>query len=363
MLIAVMIIIFIHVYKKYDKEYTPVFSGDYLRELPDENLTPAEMSYLYYFGKINDEDCTATLLDLVRRKFLELDTNLSGINDDNPNFIIRRGSNSNYQELKEHERFLIKWFINEIGNGQEVTIEQIENFPKTEAKANQFMSRSSIFVRSALNEGKKHKFIERGYSKAQALAFGLIPGIYLIIAIILSGLLKLDASVAITTSLILTIAYYIYVATIKKRTKVGAEEFAKWKAFRNFLSEFGQMEDYPMPGIIIWEKYLVYATSLKIADKVMEQLRVKLPNISEDEITTNQWYDESDATYMRHWRSRRFTYGYYYGRINRSYSVAKQTGYKTIAAAQAKRASSSGRGGGFSGGSSFGGGGGGGRSR
>ena len=40
-----------------------------------------------------------------------------------------------------------------------------------------------------------------------------------------------------------------------------------------------------MPSVVVWEHYLVYATSLKIADKVMAQLRVKLPEMDTEEGT------------------------------------------------------------------------------
>ena len=111
------------------------------------------------------------------------------------------------------------------------------------------------------------------------------------------------------------------------------------------------MKDYPMPSVIVWEHYLVYATSLKIADKVMEQLRVKLPDTSTEE-----------GTFLSsRYRYPGFYYGYMFGRINTSISVAKTNAVSTIA--QHNSASGMGRGGGFSGGSSFGGGGGGARSR
>ena len=39
---------------------------------------------------------------------------------------------------------------------------------------------------------------------------------------------------------------------------------------------FRKSERLSNPGIIVWEHYLVYATSLKVADKVMKQLEVRL---------------------------------------------------------------------------------------
>lgn len=360
-LLGVMILIVVYVYNRYDKEYKPEFDLEYLRELPNEQLTPAEMSYLYYFGKINDEDCTATLLDLIRRGYLKLDENNSEINDKDPNFKIGIIDGCDYTSLKSHEKYLIEWFIKKIGDGNKVTIKQIEDYPKSESRANEFMQSSMKFVKLCKDEGKKHHYIESAADKTSAFVFLLIPFIYLILSLYLTEVFNLDANFAIFVSLVTFAVYLIYVATIKKRTKVGAEEFAKWKAFKAFLNDFSQMEDYPMPGIIIWEKYLVYATSLKMADKVMEQLRVKLPNIDEASSKEEVWFYDDRATFMRRFYSRR--YGFYFARISNSYKTAKTTGFQTIATAQAKGSSGSGRGGGFSGGSSFGGGGGGGRSR
>lgn len=114
------------------------------------------------------------------------------------------------------------------------------------------------------------------------------------------------------------------------------------------------MEDYPIPGVVVWEHYLVYATSLKVADKVMEQLEVKLPA---------EMIESEQATYMGiGYRYYGFRLGYALGRINQSVSTARANGRATIAAHQAQ-VSGSGRGGGFGGGRSFGGGGGGFRGR
>jgi uncharacterized membrane protein len=115
------------------------------------------------------------------------------------------------------------------------------------------------------------------------------------------------------------------------------------------------MKDYPIPGVAVWEHYLVYATSLKVADKVMDQLKVKLP--TED-------LESSDSTYLgMGYRARGFYFGYFLGRFQGSLSTARTNSIQTITAYNAARAGRSGHGGGFGGGSSFGGGGGGGRSR
>ena len=350
-----MIYIILKVYKKYDKEYTPEFSGIYYRELPYD-YSPAEMSYLYYFGKTNDEDATATLLDLVRRKYLKIEVVPSSEKRKEANMQISLETGQDFSTLLPHEAHIINWFIKTIGDGEKVTIEQIEKYgKKSYSEANVFAKQGEAFKQKVKIAGSKHDFFEnaaeRAKDKAQGYAF--IPIAFAIICWLIVPMFNVDATVNGIISLVIGISYMVYLWSIKRRSKNGNEEFAKWKAFKRFLEEFSSMKDYPIPSIIVWEHYLVYATSLKIADKVMDQLRIKLPDINTE---------ESGATFLsQRYYVPGFYYGYMFGRISTSVSVARNNSISTIS--NHNMAGASGRGGGFSGGSSFGGGGGGARSR
>ncbi|MDD3865653.1 MAG: DUF2207 domain-containing protein [Candidatus Izemoplasmatales bacterium] len=352
-----MIVVTIFVYRKYDKEYTATFTGDYYRELPS-NSTPAEMSYLYYMKKINDEDLTATMLDLIRKKYITIDYSGQDLTSNEADFQLRLNQEADQTALKAHEKHVITWFFEEIGESGAVSTKQIEDYGKKGiSAATKFEQNAKIFVRLAKSAGEKHNYFENALASGVKKAYGftIIPALMFIIALITQGLLDIDNTLAIIISVVVTISYIVYVSTIKRRTVAGNEEFVKWKAFRNFLENFGNMKEYPIPGVTVWEHYLVYATSLKCADKVMSQLKVRLP---ETEI------DDSEGTFMRSgYRSRGFYYGYAFGHFSQSISAAKSNARRTIVAYNQSRAGGSGRGGGFGGGSSFGGGGGGGRSR
>ena len=356
-MVILMGVITYYVYLKYDKEHIPQFTGKYYRELPAD-YTPAEMSYLYYFRSINNEDVTATLLDLVRRGYLHLDTGKSKINEKDPDFIISLNKETNLKELLSHEKHLIDWFIGIIGNGSEVTIKQIENYPKgSYQKAMKFQEQAKLFVNKAKEAGSKHDFFEPQLSGSKGVVslWVLIPLGFLLISLSLQTTHNIDNSIPMLVSLAVMIIYLVYIASIKKRSVKGNEDFVKWKAFRDFLLDFGNLKDYPMPGVVVWEHFLVYATSLKVADKVMQQLEVRLPR---EEITSTQ------STYLGFgYRYYGFHLGYTLGRINNSVTTARANGNATIAAHNAARVSAGGRGGGFGGGRSFGGGGGGFRGR
>ena len=149
--------------------------------------------------------------------------------------------------------------------------------------------------------------------------------------------------------MLFTIAFFVYGFAFNRRSVQTNEEFVRWKAFRKFLMDFSTFEDYPLPSLVVWEHYLVYATSFGIADKVMKQLKLKF---------TASQLTNSDLTFGRFFDNNFFASWYVFNTISR----LRVNSMSTINSAKSVRTASSigGRmgGGGFGGGSSFGGGGG-----
>ena len=151
--------------------------------------------------------------------------------------------------------------------------------------------------------------------------------------------------------LIVSIIFFIYALTINKRTIRGSEHYDKWKAFKNFLDDFGSFELKELPEIILWERYLVYATIFGLADKVQKVMNVKINEMQLDNLD----YDYYPS----------YVYINLGSTINSSINNAINNAYSRQAANYSNSHSSSSSGGGFGGGFSsgggFGGGGGGGR--
>lgn len=55
------------------------------------------------------------------------------------------------------------------------------------------------------------------------------------------------------------------------------ERMARWRAFRRFLKKFSSLPDAPAMAVIIWERYLVYATALGVAKTVEKQVKALVP--------------------------------------------------------------------------------------
>ncbi|MCD4827181.1 MAG: DUF2207 domain-containing protein [Acholeplasmataceae bacterium] len=352
-------------YHKFFKPYHVNFDQMYLRDVPYV-VTPAEMSYLFYGGIVNDEDVTATLLDLIRRKYIKIEYDPTEITDFNPKYKLVLLKNPKTKELKSHETHLLRWFFETIGDQKQVTSTQIEDYPQSSYQhATRFKHDAQAFkdrVKSAFNVFP-FMFLDREKKIASSLIYiGVIAIFYLFIQ---ASIYSYNVFYQFLCILLFGIFYYLEQNAYIKRTKEAREAQVKWEAFRRFLLDFGTFEDDPITNVIIWEKYLVYATSFKIADLVMKQFKVDLN-------TTD--LNQSDATFL--WfnpnqHNRLFNPMH---RFNRNYVSMRQSAnhairahnrevYMQQARERASSRSSGGFGGGRSGGSSFGGGGGGGRSR
>lgn len=340
---VIMIFVIRHVYIKYDKEFTPDFDGIYLRELP-YTYSPAIAGFVYNFGMVKDQDVTGVLLHLIYRGYLTFEKVYVADVKKKDDGVIRVTDKSTGDLLK-FERDVYDMFINLIGNGQEVTLSQIENYGKKYSDATKLDSRANAFRNDVTENGRSYNFIlNQLKDKAKAARFVFIP----ILGIGFAALCKVLMQVNVIWEIVLlgglAFGFSIYTAGIKKRTQVGANHYARWNAFKKFLEDFSNMNDYEIPAMEVWEHYLVYATSLGVADAVMKQLRVKLPEVFDEK---NPGYHYYPSYYLYH----------NINRINHSYTACRANVHNAIA--QHNASSGGGHGGGFSSGSSHGGGGGG----
>ena len=149
------------------------------------------------------------------------------------------------------------------------------------------------------------------------------------------GFAKIPKEIALISGIaivILSIINIVLAQIASKRvavyTQEGIDESTKWKGLKKYMEEFSLLKEKEVPEIVLWEKFLVYATVFGIADKVLKQLKVVYPDL--EEITSAGSY-----AYMHVMLSTNFT---------KSFSNAISTSMSSA------YSSASGSGGGFSGG-------------
>ena len=132
----------------------------------------------------------------------------------------------------------------------------------------------------------------------------------------------------ILATLIQGIVFAVLSSKISVLTQKGIDENEQWKGLKKYMEDFSMLDKREVPEIVIWEKFLVYATVFGIADRVLKQLKIVYPNITE----------QMDLN----------TYGYMYLMMNTNFSNSFSNAITT--SMSSAYSSASGGGGGFSGG-------------
>lgn len=331
--VITIIIIIIHAYLKYDKEYKVDFNMQYYRELPN-NYGPEILEYLMS-KNISTLGYSSCILNLIDKHVLEVEK----IPDTKKDYFIRSTDRDDVT-LTPQEAKVFNFLINTIGNGKQLTLGALKSYSKKEKTAKKFVSHYNSWIKMAKIQAQSKGFYEEKKTGWSILI--------IILLVIIGTIIILPFLPGLYFALfIISMIAIIYLALIKKKTKEGALEYKKWLAFKNFLLDFGRMDEKELPEVKLWSKYLVYATVLGVARQLEKTMKIKLQDMPEEA-------DIMSDIYMTHF----IINSNIYNTVQRSVSNAVNVSNSTIASSSSS--SGSGFGGGFSGGGGFGGGGGGG---
>ena len=336
--LVLLVLLFVYIYIKYDKELKTNFDMEYNREfINDYDVTNIE----YLFDKkITEKAFSTSILNLIYKKNIKIeqidkkDYKLIKVNTDN---------------VSESEEYLMKMIFDNIGNKEYVLLSQIKKYAKeVHGTTSEFLTSFTTWQNKVTSESIKNNFYESNTKiKVLGVLFSLVGYLVFYVMVRFNGFNLFSIIIFICA-----LVFMIYVLIFNKRTKRGAEDYQKWKAFKRFLEDFGRFDEKELPEIVLWERYLVYANIFGIADKVGKTMKIKF-----NEINTNNQYSNGDLLfdYMM-WNNLNHS-------INNTVRSSVSTARTVVNEAIAKSSSSSGGGfgGGFSSGGGFGGGGGGGR--
>ena len=319
---------YIHViFKRKNKVKNSV--GKYLRELPD-NSSPALVGG-FMTNSINDNEILATIVDLVRRKVLTLE------NSDKNSIIILTGSTEN---LSAQEKAIVDIYINDFGDGKSLDLKSFGFFQKVPMSVARKFEKWRAMVQSEMN---RKNLTYQGLGCLGVIFFAFFPMIFtfagLFIGMITGNKMFL---------LIVVMGIILFVSGAKARypRKELAEAKDKWQAFKNFLSDYSQLEEAKITSVHLWEQYFVYAVALGVSEKVVKAYKKAL-----DMGVINDVQGVNSLAYSPIFNpmfSRSFS--------NLNGMVSRTNSGASSAIASSRRSSSSGGGGGFSSRSSGGGG-------
>lgn len=269
---------------------------EYFREIPnEENATPARVvllrnikrsmnNIMYDTSKV----FSATILDLSVKGFVEF----APIDNKNFNIIIK---NATY-ELSPDEMNIYNLLLNiarktegspNVINSKDLTRYAKINYDEFHNIRNRINDSSKQYQVTSKNvDSRKISEVMKWENLYVIYIFVLSLGFFLgifSIPMISSGLLQVGILLG-AAGIGIFIGSIINLITIGKvRSKLsilsskGYEEKMQWEALERYMKDYSLLKEKQVFDVVLWEKFLVYATAFGISKKVLEQLKIVHP--------------------------------------------------------------------------------------
>ena len=305
--------------------------GKYLRELPDDSSPALVGSFMT--DSISGNEILATIVDLIRRKVLMLET--SG----EKSIITLVG---NTEKLSAQERVIVDIYINDFGNGKSLDLKDFDLFQEVPMSTARKFEKWKTIIQSEMD--RKDLVFEGFKGMGENLFYTSLGGIILGIKFFKNILEKAMESKMFLIIIIMGFILLISLTKARYPRKELAEAKDKWQAFKNFLSDYSQLEEAKISSVHLWEQYFVYAIALEVSEKVVEAYKKALDmGVIDQGVNKFRTSPIFNPMFSR-------SFSNLNGMVSRTNSGASS------AIASSRRSSSSGGGGGFSSHSSGGGG-------
>ena len=340
--------------QKYPKKK---FDLKYFRDIPDEkNATPVRAAYLYYFksntttmGSCLPKIFSATMLDLALKELISFEP----VDDKEFNIILNKDKEA---DLSMDEKTVLDILNKATAGNDRVSTKELLKYSKKHYET--MYTKLSLLPKLAENYHNDSSNIDEEKKKANKKwkSKGTVYLTIIFASFVLAGfvgpILILDIPLLLCSMLCFMNANKISILTDK-----GEEEKAQWQGLKNYMDDFSLLKEKEVPDLVLWEKYLVFATAFGISTKVIKELKVVYKELSDPDYFVTHHY-----AYMYYMTDTRFG-GNFISTFDKTMTSVYTAASNAYSAAHSSSSSGGGYGGGFSGGGGggFGGGGGGGR--
>ena len=255
----------IFVYIKYDKEYNSSFKEKYTRNFLEGYPIPT-LEYLMN-KSVTQNSFNASILNLIYKKKI----NVEKIEESKDDYLLTLIDTTGLTDSEI--KVITMLFVNE---ERSIKLSDIKKYAKETNKKGEssFLNTFNLWIKESTRDSEYYEFYEE--TKIPIILISIFGALGLVL-MILQGIFEVMVGTILVEAIILIIAL-IYFLVVKKRTKKGIEDFAKLKAFKRFLKDFGKFDDKDLPEVKLWDKYLVYATALGLSKKVSASMKLKFEN-------------------------------------------------------------------------------------
>ena len=254
-------------------------------ELPAD-ISPAVMASAVLRSVPNGEDFAATILDLARKGYIEIQEvrrEKRGLFNAGSHtvLIMPVTQTPDINLLQKHEQRVLSYVT---PSDEAMTLEQIEDMIRQDTSFWKQQDRLwSGFQNSASAKGTRLSqpaTTQRRLSRGLMVISAIIVITSSVIGIVYSGLSRNHllgwTSIGLgLTGLVASVVGYLFARFRPIRSAKEDVMRQEWEGFANMLRDVGQFDMREIASLELWEEYLVYAVSLGVADKVLESMKVQ----------------------------------------------------------------------------------------
>ena len=237
---------FIPAWRRDGRDYRFNDIPPYVHE-PPSDLPPALMESLLREGEVpTPRSFTATIFDLARRGFLEIEDvqvekhGLFGPRTSvDTNLTLRRDPGAG-GVLRPFESAVLEFLFSDAAPGEatagaRLTLEELKKYLKRHPQ--EFQAWFQAWTRDVKAEAKDRGFIEPESLRRR--------NVFLAVTVPLALL---------TLNIVLIVLAAVLIPTLKRRTMAWAREYEMWKGLKRFLNDFSEFKDLPPEAYKIWER-------------------------------------------------------------------------------------------------------------
>lgn len=277
---------------------------DYYTDLPEGfNLDEVKVIVDTSIGIYDPKLFLSTVLDLINNKYLILDEQKkvkTVFNSSDYDYYIKLNTDKTFSNLSDYELEIISILFNtnkttiKYKDLSKITNEQIELNERIKELSAEGKSDYRIYLSDRKKEYQE-KFYQKNFSKLlKTLVFGSI--IYLIITLVNMFIIDPTDNISSTYMIVMGLVFlYVFVFDLAfvlsayNLKQEYADAYNKFIGLKKYLKDYSLIKDrYPIE-IVLWEKYMVYATLFGEAKKVLKEFKEELitKGYNEDTIYTS----------------------------------------------------------------------------
>ena len=250
--------------KSIKKDSKPININIYNRDLP-EAITPAHARLLVYDGKVDEMTLASTIMDLIDRGYLKIETIMNKEDIFTKDIFILR-TNKNQDKLFDYEKYLINWFFDSERKSS-VDIHKLLINDNTNP-----CEKFSIFQGLLLLSFPFDRYYRKKYNMNKLEIISVI--LIFVSFFIFSISMFVNSYLYFLWEFIFLFGFsnIIFKDSVYSINQKGAEVRDKFLDLKRFLIEFSKINEKTSEMISLWDFYLSYSIALGIEGIANEEI-------------------------------------------------------------------------------------------